>query len=429
MPEDPTPDKQLNATPERISTGCCIAGGGPAGMMLGFLLARAGVDVVVLEKHGDFLRDFRGDTVHPSTLEVLHELGLLEDFLKRPHQEVRDLVAYVGQQPVPMADLSRLPTHCKFIVLMPQWDFLNFLAERARRYPNFRLGMECEATDILVEGDRVKGVRAATKQGELQVRADLVVAADGRHSAIRAKAGFEVMTLGAPIDVLWMRVSRKASDPAQSLGRVDAGKFLVMLNRADYWQCAYVIPKGGFDAIRAAGLASFQKDIAEIAPFLSDRVGELKNWDNIKLLSVSVDRLMQWHRDGLLCIGDAAHAMSPIGGIGINLAIQDAVAAANILAAPLRSGTVSTRDLRKVQERRTFPTRATQRLQVFVQDRVVTPALKSTTKITNLPLPLKLLRRWPLLRRVPARVVGVGFRPEHVKTPAFEHENAAAPAR
>ncbi|HEX4076258.1 MAG TPA: FAD-dependent oxidoreductase, partial [Candidatus Acidoferrales bacterium] len=256
MPKDPTLDRQLNPAPERVTTGCCIAGGGPAGMMLGFLLARAGVDVTVLEKHGDFLRDFRGDTVHPSTLEVLYELGLREDFLKRPHQEVRDLVAYVGQQQVPIADLSHLPTHCKFIVLMPQWDFLNFLAERAHGYPNFHLRMESEATDILVDGDCVKGVRATTKRGELQVLADLVVAADGRHSTIRAKAGFEVMQLSAPIDVLWMRISRAPGDPAQSLGRVDAGKFLVMINRAEYWQCAYVIPKGGFDAIRAAGLAS-----------------------------------------------------------------------------------------------------------------------------------------------------------------------------
>jgi 2-polyprenyl-6-methoxyphenol hydroxylase-like FAD-dependent oxidoreductase len=427
MPKDPTPDQELNATPERVSTGCCIAGGGPAGMMLGFLLARAGVDVTVLEKHADFLRDFRGDTVHPSTLEVLYELGLLEDFLKRPHQEVRELVAYIGQQQVPIADLSHLPTFCKVIVLMPQWDFLNFLAESARRYPGFHLRMECEATDILVETDRVKGVRAATKQGTLEVRADLVVAADGRHSTIRAKAGFEVMQLGAPIDVLWMRIPRASSDPEQSLGRVDAGKFLVMLNRADYWQCAYVIPKSGFDAIRAAGLDKFQKDLAQIAPFLSDRVGELKSWDDIKLLSVAVDRLKQWYRAGLLCIGDAAHAMSPIGGVGINLAIQDAVAAANLLSAPLRNGTVSIHDLRKVQERRMFPTRATQGLQVFVQDRVVTPALKSTTKITSLPLPLKILRSWPRLRRIPARIVGVGFRPEHVRTQPFEQSPGGAP--
>lgn len=429
MPNDPTPHQEPNATPEGVTTGCCIAGGGPAGMMLGFLLARAGVDVTVLEKHRDFLRDFRGDTVHPSTLEVLHELDLLDDFLKRPHQEVRDLVAYVGAHQVPMADLSRLPARCKFIVLMPQWDFLNFLAERAQRYPNFHLRMESEATDILVDGDCVQGVRATTKQGELQVRADLAVAADGRHSTIRAKAGFEVMTLGAPIDVLWMRIPRVPGDPPQSLGRVDAGKFLVMINRTDYWQCAYVIPKGGFDAIREAGVAGFRNDIAQIAPFLSGRVGELKTWDDIKLLSVAVDRLRQWYRPGLLCIGDAAHAMSPIGGIGINLAIQDAVAAANLLADPLRNRTISTRDLRKVQERRMFPTRATQRLQVFVQDRVVTPALKSKTKITNLPLPLKLLRGWPRLRRIPARVVGMGFRPEHVTTQASGGENAPATAR
>jgi 2-polyprenyl-6-methoxyphenol hydroxylase-like FAD-dependent oxidoreductase len=414
--------------PEKATAGCCIAGGGPAGMMLGFLLARAGVDVVVLEKHADFLRDFRGDTVHPSTLEVLRELGLLEDFLKRPHQEVRELVGYIGQQQVPMADLSHLPTHCKFIVLMPQWDFLNFLAERAQRYSGFHLRTECEATDILVDGDRVKGVRAATKQGILEVRADLVVAADGRHSIIREKAGLEIMQLSAPIDVLWMRLSRKASDPEQSLGRVDAGKFLVMLNRADYWQCAYVIPKGGLDAIHEKGLPGFRKDIAEIAPFLSDRVDELKDWNDIKLLSVAVDRLRQWYRPGLLCIGDAAHAMSPIGGVGINLAIQDAVAAANILAPALRQGNVSNDLLRSVQERRMFPTRATQRLQVFVQDRVVTPALKSKRKISELPLPLKMLRWWPLLRRIPARILGVGFRPEHVKTRAFESGGASAPA-
>ncbi|HEX4004050.1 MAG TPA: FAD-dependent oxidoreductase [Candidatus Acidoferrales bacterium] len=421
MPKDPTI--------ERVITTCCIAGGGPAGMMLGFLLARAGVDVVVLEKYKDFLRDFRGDTVHPSTLEVLYELGLLEDFLRRPHQEVRNLVAYVGPHEVPIADLSHLPTRCKFVALMPQWDFLNFLAERAQRYPGFHLRLESEATDILVEGERVKGVTVKTKHGELQVLADLVVAADGRHSTIRARAGFEVMQLGAPIDVLWMRMSRVAGDPEQSLGRVDAGKFLVMLNRSDYWQCAFVIPKGGFDTIRAAGLAGFQNDIAEIAPFLSDRVAELQSWDDVKLLSVAVDRLRQWYRDGLLCIGDAAHAMSPIGGIGINLAIQDAVAAANIVSAPLRDRTIATADLRRVQDRRMFPTRATQRLQVFAQDRIVRPALKRTAKITRLPWPLKVLRSWPLVRRIPARIVGMGFRPEHVKTPAFARENVPAAAR
>ena len=415
-------------TPERITTTCCIAGGGPAGMMLGFLLARAGVDVVVLEKHADFLRDFRGDTVHPSTLEVLRELNLLEDFLKRPHQEVRNLVAYVGPHQVTMADLSHLPTHCKFIVLMPQWDFLNFMAGAARRFPQFHLRMESQATDILVDRDCVKGIRAATKHGELEVLADLVVACDGRHSTIRAKAGLDVMQIGAPIDVLWMRVSRKSSDPEQSLGRVDAGKFLVMLNRHDYWQCAYVIPKGGLDAIRAQGLAAFREGIAEIAPFLSDRVDEVKGWDDIKLLSVAVDRLRQWYRPGLLCIGDAAHAMSPIGGVGINLAIQDAVAAANILGPSLRRGAAPIGLLEKLQQRRTFPTRAMQGIQVFAQNRVVTPALESKSKIKDLPLALKMLRGWPILRRIPARIVGLGFRPEHVKTPASVREKAAAAA-
>jgi 2-polyprenyl-6-methoxyphenol hydroxylase-like FAD-dependent oxidoreductase len=405
---------------EKITTRCCIAGGGPSGMMLGFLLARAGVDVVVLEKHADFLRDFRGDTVHPSTLDILHELGLLDDFLKRPHQELRQLVAYIGLQQVTIADLSHLPTHCKCVVLMPQWDFLNFIADVAQRYPGFHLRMECEATELCEDGESVKGVRATTKHGVLEVRADLVVAADGRHSAIRAKAGFEVMQLSAPIDVLWMRISRKSSDPEQSLGRIDAGKFLVMLNRADYWQCAYVIPKGGLDAIHEKGLATYRKNIAEIAPFLSDRVDELKDWNDIKLLSVAVDRLRQWYRPGLLCIGDAAHAMSPIGGVGINLAIQDAVAAASILASSLHRGTVSTGLLRKVQQRRMFPTRATQRLQVFLQDKIVAPALESSTKIRALPLPLKLLRWWPLLRRIPACIVGIGFRPEHVKASAMQ---------
>src|SRR5579862_9214549 len=414
---------------ETITARCCIAGGGPAGMMLGFLLARAGIDVVILEKHGDFLRDFRGDTVHPSTLEVLYELGLLEGFLKRKHQEIRRLSGYIGPYEVPIADLSHLPTHCKFVALMPQWDFLSFVAESAQRYPGFRLRMESEAFDLIEDGGKIRGLRARTKGGEIEIRADLTIAADGRHSLMRERAGLEVMQLGAPIDVLWMRISRKSSDPGQVLGRIDAGKILVMLDRDEYWQCAFLIPKGGFNALREKGLANFRDNIASIAPFLADRVNELKDWDDIKLLSVAVDRLRQWYRPGLLCIGDAAHAMSPIGGVGINLAIQDAVAAANLLSAPLRSRTVSTGDLRKVQERRMFPTRATQRLQVFVQDRIVTPALKSTTKITDLPLPLKMLRRWPWLRRIPARVVGMGFRPEHVRTPAVGGETAAAPPR
>ncbi len=402
----------------KITTRCCIAGGGPAGMMLGFLLARAGIDVVVLEKHADFLRDFRGDTVHPSTLEVLFELGLLEGFLKRKHQEVRQLSGYIGPYQVPIADLSHLPTHCKFVALMPQWDFLNFMAESAKRYPGFRLRMESEAFDLIEEGGKIRGLRAKTKGGEIEIRAGLTVAADGRHSILREKAGLEVMQLGAPIDVLWMRISRKSGDPGQALGRIDAGKFLVMLDRDEYWQCAFLIPKGGFDALRQKGLASFRDEIAGIAPFLADRVNELKDWDDIKLLSVAVDRLRQWYRPGLLCIGDAAHAMSPVGGVGINLAIQDAVAAANILADPLRRNSVSEHDLEKFQRRRMFPTRATQGLQILVQNRVITPTLKSTTKIQSLPLPLKLFRLMPVLRRIPARIIGMGFRPEHVRSPS-----------
>jgi 2-polyprenyl-6-methoxyphenol hydroxylase-like FAD-dependent oxidoreductase len=402
------------AAHEKISPRCCIAGGGPAGIMLGFLLARAGIDVVVLEKHADFLRDFRGDTVHPSTLEVLYELGLLEGFLKRPHQEVRQLAGYIGPYEVPIADLSHLPTHCKFVALMPQWDFLNFMAESAQRYPGFHLRMETEAFDLIQEAGEVRGIRAKAKNGELEIRADLTVAADGRHSILRERAGLEVIQLGAPIDVLWMRISRKPGDPKQALGRVDAGKFLVMLDRDQYWQCAFIIPKGGLDALRQKGLASFREDIAGIAPFLADRVNELKDWDDIQLLSVAVDRLRRWHRPGLLCIGDAAHAMSPVGGVGINLAIQDAVAAANILADPLSRDSVSERHLENIQRRRTFPTRATQRLQIFLQDRVITPTLRSTTKIQSLPFPLKLLRELPVLRRIPARVIGIGFRPEHV---------------
>jgi 2-polyprenyl-6-methoxyphenol hydroxylase-like FAD-dependent oxidoreductase len=383
-------------------------------MMLGFLLARAGIEVAVLEKHADFLRDFRGDTVHPSTLEVLYELGLLEGFLKRKHQEVRQLSGYIGPYQVPIADLAHLPTHCKFVALMPQWDFLNFMAKSAERYPGFHLRMESEAFDLIEDGGKIRGVRAKTKRGEIEIRADLTIAADGRRSLMRQRAGLEVMQLGAPIDVLWMRISRKSSDPGQVLGRIDGGKFFVMLDRDEYWQCAFLIPKGGLDELREKGLASFREGVAGIAPFLADRVNELKDWDDIKLLSVAVDRLRRWYRPGLLCIGDAAHAMSPVGGVGINLAIQDAVAAANILAGPLSRNSVSERHLENIQKRRMFPTRATQGLQILIQDRVLAPTLKSTTKIQSLPLPLKLFRQMPALRRIPARIIGMGFRPEHV---------------
>jgi 2-polyprenyl-6-methoxyphenol hydroxylase-like FAD-dependent oxidoreductase len=399
---------------ETTHARCCIAGGGPAGMMLGFLLARAGVDVIVLEKHADFFRDFRGDTIHPSTLEVVHELGLLEDFLKRPHQELRELRGWVGDAIVPVADFSHLPTRCKFIALMPQWDFLDFLARHGRKYPTFRMRMQTEVTDLIEAGGRVAGVRARTPNGALEVRADLTVGADGRHSTVRAKAGLEVIDLGAPMDVLWLRLSQRPGDPKQSMGRFEAGHVFVMIDRGDYWQCAFVIPKGGFDEVKRCGLEAFREEVARVAPFLRDRVGELADWDDIKRLTVAVDRLRQWYRPGLLCIGDAAHAMSPIGGIGINLAIQDAVAAANILAEPLRRGAATVDRLRAVQRRRELPTRLTQRAQVLIQNRIISRVLAGA-RMTSLPLPLRLLRDWPFLRRIPARLIGLGVRPEHVK--------------
>jgi 2-polyprenyl-6-methoxyphenol hydroxylase-like FAD-dependent oxidoreductase len=391
-------------------------------MVLGLLLARAGIDVVVLEKHNDFLRDFRGDTIHPSTLEVMHELGLLNEFLERPHQEARLLTAFIGDVPVPLADFSRLPTHCQFLAFMPQWDFLNFVAEHAAHYPAFHLRMEAEVTELLEEAGRVVGVRALTPGGPLEVRAELTVGADGRHSTVRQRAGLEVEDLGAPIDVLWMRISRRPSDPDQPLGRVGAGKFFVMLYRGDYWQCGYVIPKGGIEEIKRQGLESFRAAIAEIAPFLHDRVSELTSWDDIKLLTVAVDRLRRWYRAGLLCIGDAAHAMSPVGGVGINLAIQDAVATANTLGGPLRQGSVTMGDLHQVQRRRLFPTRVTQRLQVFIQDRIIGRVLAGRGP-AKVAWPLKLMQRFPRLRGIPARVIGVGIRPEHVRTPELRGVN------
>ncbi|HEX9444527.1 MAG TPA: FAD-dependent oxidoreductase, partial [Candidatus Binatia bacterium] len=360
---------------DALTVTCCIAGGGPAGMMLGYLLARAGVRVAVLEKHADFLRDFRGDTIHPSTLEVVHELGLLDALLKLPHQEVRQLNAQFGDATVTLADFTRLPTRCKFIAMMPQWDFLNFLAARAARYPAFKLLMETEATDPVEEAGRVSGVRARGKDGPLEVRADLVVAADGRGSILREKAGLSVKDLGAPMDVLWFRLSRKPDDPAQTMGRFDVGRIFVTINRGDSWQCGFVIPKGGFEEVRRQGLEAFREKVAELAPYAQDRVAELRTWDDVKLLTVRVDRLIEWFRPGLLCIGDAAHAMSPVGGVGINLAIQDAVAAANILAGPLGARRAAAEDLRRVQRRREFPTRVTQSLQVAVQKRFIARAL------------------------------------------------------
>jgi 2-polyprenyl-6-methoxyphenol hydroxylase-like FAD-dependent oxidoreductase len=389
-------------------------------MMLGFLLARSGVEVVVLEKHADFLRDFRGDTIHPSTLELMHELGILEEFLKRPHQEARELAAQVGGEMVTMGDFTHLPTQCKFIALMPQWDFLNFIveqgkAEQGRRYPGFQVQMQFEATDLIIDNGRVAGVRAKTPDGELEIRADLTIGSDGRRSIVRDRAGLQVIDIGAPMDVLWMRLSRRSTDPGQTLGHAAAGKMFVMIDREDYWQCGFVIPKGGTDEIRSRGIERFREEIIQLAPFLRDRGGELRDWNDISLLTVKVDRLKQWWRPGLLCIGDAAHAMSPVGGVGINLAIQDAVAAANILSAKLVTGAVSEHDLQAVQKRREFPTRAMQKLQVAIQNRVVRRVLSSSQPLT-LPWPLRLMQHWPRLRRIPARVIGMGFRPEHVHT-------------
>ena len=486
-----------DAAVQKLNVRCCIAGGGPAGIVLAYLLARAGIDVLVLEKHADFLRDFRGDTIHPSTLEVLHDLGILDDFLKLPHDEVRDIGVQIGDVHATIADFTHLPTHCKFVALMPQWDFLNFMVEHAKRYPEFNLRMQAEVTDLLLDGDLVAGVRARTQFGPLEVRAELVIGADGRRSIVREQAGLQVENLGSPIDVLWMCISRKPSDPLQTFGHVDSGRILVQIQRGDYWQCAFVIPKGGFDPMRDRGLPAFREEIARLSPYLGERVDELKSWDDIKLLTVTVDRLKQWYRPGLLCIGDAAHAMSPIGGVGINLAIQDAVAAANILApafqrgsipgavllmdalnseispgdsalpeaiamgltpatagapsthidssflrgglnydGPPRDGkarraeprnravpapdsassTVTKDDLAAVQRRREFPTRMTQRMQVLIQNRVIGRVLATKERV-SVPWVIKLLIHFPVLRRIPAYVVGTGFRPERVHTP------------
>jgi 2-polyprenyl-6-methoxyphenol hydroxylase-like FAD-dependent oxidoreductase len=401
---------------ETITTRCAIAGGGPAGMMLGFLLARAGVEVVVLEKHADFLRDFRGDTIHPSTLEIMHELGLLDDFLKRPHSEVRELTGLIGEDRVVLADFSHLPTRCQFVAFMPQWDFLDFLADHAKLYPSFHLHMQADVDGLFKDGDKVVGLTAKTPEGMIEVRADLVVGADGRHSAVRDLAGLEVEDFGAPMDVLWLRLSKRPGDGAQSLGRIQAGRLFVMLDRGDYWQCAFVIPKGGFNELRRQGLDAFRAAIVALNPALGDRVKEIASWDDAKLLTVKVDRLKRWYRDGLLCIGDAAHAMSPVGGVGINLAIQDAVAAANILALPLRKGPVSVELLSKVQARRQWPTEMMQWVQLQVQKRVISNVLTMTEQ-PRAPFAVRLLNRYPVLRRLPARLIGMGFRPEHVHTP------------
>ena len=384
-------------------------------MMLGLLLARAGIDVIVLEKHRDFLRDFRGDTIHPSTLEIMYELGVLEAFLNLPHDEVREIDAYVEGTRVPFADFTHLPTRCRFLALMPQWNFLDFLAANARRHRGFALRMQAEVNDLLVRSGEVHGLIATTPEGRLEVAADLVIGADGRRSTVRERAGLSADEFGAPLDVLWFRLSRGDDERAATAGYVSDGHILVMLNRGSYWQCGLVIAKGAFVRLRAAGLPALRERIARLAPPAAGSAHELTGWDAVSLLTVQVDRLRQWYQPGLLCIGDAAHAMSPVGGVGINLAIQDAVATSNLLTPALRSGRPGLAELQRLQRRRELPTRMTQRFQMEIHKRVIARVLAHAGDGGTLPWPLRQLQRHPLLRRIPARLLGVGFRPEHVR--------------
>ena len=396
-----------------IRAQCCIVGGWPAGMMLGFLLARAGVTVVVLEKHGDFLRDFRGDTVHPSTLTVMHELGLLDEFLKLPHHKLSRFAGYFGDKKVEIADLTHLPVPAPYIAMMPQWDFLDFLASHGRALSGFTLLMHAEGKGLIEEGGRIVGVRAAVDGRDEEIRADLVVGADGRHSTVREVMGLKVLDIGAPMDVLWFRLSRKPDESGEVMGRFDAGSALVTLDRGNYWQCAYLIPKGAAERVRADGIDKLRATIGRLVPSFADRLQELRTMDDLKLLTVGVDRLEKWWKPGVLCIGDAAHTMSPVGGVGINIAIQDAVATANILAAPLREGRVGDSDLAAVQARRLFPARATQAMQVFLQDRIIAPSLVGKGPL-KVPFVVRLMQWLPILRRLTGRLIAVGVRPEHV---------------
>ncbi len=401
----------------RLEARVCVVGGGPAGIMLAFLLARAGCSVIVLEKHEDFLRDFRGDTVHPSTMTVLDELGLLDDFLKRPHSEIVEISGHVGKDTITIGDFSHVPAKTKFLGIMPQWDFLNFLTEKARGYPGFRLLMRTAGTDLIRENGRITGVRATGPDGPLEIRADVVVGCDGRSSTLRDASALAPRDLGAPMDILWMRLSKRTTDQNAALGFIGAGSVLVLIDRDDYWQCGYVIAKGSAEAVRARGLEAFRAEVASTAPVIADRVNEITSWDQVKLLSVAVNRLDRWYLTGLLFIGDAAHAMSPIGGVGINLAIQDAVAAANILSAALaRSGPIVDDVLAAVQKRRTFPTVMTQGVQLLIQRGIIANVLRSKAPPKHAPALLRWLSSIKVLRRIPAYIVGIGFRPEHVNT-------------
>ncbi len=399
---------------ENSETTCCIIGGGPAGMMLGLLLARAGVRVTVLEKHKDFFRDFRGDTIHPSTLELLHELGLLAKFQALPHSTVASLSAIIGGQKFAISDLSHLPTTAQFIALMPQWDFLNFLATQAARYSAFDLRMQWEAIGLLEENGRVVGVRAKTPAGEARIRATLTAGCDGRHALSRTAAHLQVVEQGVPIDVLWLRIARHAGDPENALGYLNYGRGLILINRNEYFQCGLIIAKDSFPAIQQHGLEAFQHDIAELAPFLAGRTAEIDSWNKVKLLTVQINHLKHWSRPGLLCIGDAAHAMSPVGGIGINIALQDAVATANRLAAPLRDGTLTDHDLVALQHYREGAVRKTQTMQA-VAHRVLNHVLKNPGPMKP-PLALKILTRIPGFQQLAGSFVGMGLQPEHIAT-------------
>ncbi len=400
-----------------MHTRCCIVGGGPAGMMLGYLLGRAGIDTIVLEKHADFFRDFRGDTVHPSTLQVMDELGLIDDFLKLPHQELQKMDGQFGGSSIRISDLSRLRVKYPFIAFMPQWDFLNFLREHGKRFASLKVMMNAEATDLAWSEGAVAGVKTDTPEGPVEIRADLTVACDGRHSVVREKARLEVEEIGAPMDVLWFRAGKAANETESVFARVETGKMMVTFDRGDYWQCAYVIAKNQYDSVKARGLDALRDEIARMAPVLKSGISDVKTWDDVKLLTVAINRLKRWTRPGLLCIGDAAHAMSPVGGVGVNLAVQDAVATANLLAAKLARGCPSEDELNAVQNRREFPVRMTQRMQVVVQNNIISAALKPGNAPVKPPLPVRIINAVPWLQGITARFIGLGVRPEHVRSP------------
>ncbi|MFT4116475.1 FAD-dependent oxidoreductase [Bradyrhizobium sp.] len=397
---------------------CCIVGGGPAGMMLGYLLGRAGIDVAVLEKHADFFRDFRGDTVHPSTLEVMDELGLIDGFLKLPHQRLQKMDGLFGGTLVRIADLGRLHTKYPFIAFMPQWDFLNFLREAGRRFPSLKVLMNTEGVDLIRRGDTVAGVRATTPDGPIDIEADLTIACDGRHSTVRERADLAVKEFGAPMDVLWFRVGRRADETEDLFARVEPGSMMVTFNRGDYWQCAYVIAKGQYEVVKERGLQALLDDVVRMAPILKSGIADVKSFDDVKLLTVAINRLPRWTRPGLLCIGDAAHAMSPVGGVGVNLAVQDAVATANLLADKLRQGCPSEHELDAVRRRREFPVKMTQAMQVVVQNHIISGALRASGQPLKVPLVLRLITALPWLQGIPARLLAIGVRPEHVHSKA-----------